>query len=433
MRRILSSLSLAFFLVLPSAKAQVDVLITPPESGSIIAVPPACTSEKRSKAVADTVADTVRGDLLLTGEYRAIGPEEYPAPLGACKEQDGGPFDASLNALGLHFLVAGKVRASDDRGSNFVYDLFLFDAKQEKAILGKRYQGSARDADDIGHRFANEIIRTFTGQAGAFGSQIVFVSKSGESARLMSLRLGGNKGKQITRKKGSPSSPTWSPDGKKILFTNLKGSEGDLFSVSSRGGKAKQITFLAGLETHASYAPNGKSVVSSVEISGTKSLAVFNLRGRLTQKLTESTALDATPAWSPDGQTIAFSSNADSKNKALYLIAAEGGLPRKFFQKAGSDCEQPAWSASGEAIVFVCSISGSRQLFIKRLSKDEPVQLTFQGDSSSPSWSPNEQFIVYSRTLKGSSNIAIYSLKALKTFVLETDTVDTDPSWSPLY
>ncbi len=411
------------------ASAQVDVLITPPDAGSKIAVPPMCASSEKGKSLAKVVANTIQGDLSLVGEYQAIGPAEYPAPLGACSAQDGGPFDATLNALGVSFLVSGKIRASDKRGSNFVFDLFLFDAKQEKAVLGKRYLGQKREADDIAHRFANEIIRLFTGQGGAFGSKIVFVSGS----QLSLVRLGDSSAKKITRAQGIPRAPSWSPDGKKILFTQMKGDEGDLFTVSGRGGKSKQITFLPGTELDVSLAPDGKSFVSSVEISGTRSLAIFNLRGRLTLKLTESLAKDKTPAWSPDGNTIAFSSNLEGKNYAIYLIAAGGGLPRKWYARAGSDCEQPAWAPSGNALVFVCTVNGSRQVFMKQLDQTEPVQLTFQGDCQSPSFSPNEQFIAYSRTLNGSSNIAIYSVKALKTtFILESESDDSQPAWSPL-
>lgn len=427
-----------FFLLLVlaplPASAQVDVLITPPEAGSKIAIPPMCTSSSKELSVAKTVATTIRGDLSLIGEYQALGPEEYPAPLGACTGQAGGPFDATLNALGVSFLVSGKVRASDERGSNYVLDLFLFDAKQEKAVLGKRYQGKKREADEIAHRFANEIMRLFTGQGGAFGSKIVFVSTTAQGAQLSLVRLGDSKAKKITRAKGIPRSPTWSPDGKKIIFTQMKGTEGDLFSVSGRGGKAKQVTFLPGTELDASLSPDGKSLVSSVEISGTRSLAVFNLRGRLTSKLTESLASDSTPSWSPDGETIAFSSNLGSKNDAIYLIAAGGGMPREWHRAPGADCEQPSWSPSGSAIVFVCKVKGSRQVFMKKLEANEAVQLTFQGDCQNPSFSPNEQFIAYSRKLNGTSNIAVYSLKSLKTtFVLESDSEDSQPAWSPLF
>ena len=74
------------------------------------------------------------------------------------------------------------------------------------------------------------------------------------------------------------------------------------------------------------------------------------------QQITDTAELEAEPAGSPDGQVIAYRSSGDTDSD-IYLIPASGGPSTPIIL----DGEQrlPAWSPSGDEIVFVHQNSSS--------------------------------------------------------------------------
>ncbi|MCB0322412.1 MAG: PD40 domain-containing protein [Bdellovibrionales bacterium] len=430
---LLLKLASPLLLLLTSAEAQVDVLITPPDSDFTIAAPPLCSTSSGELAAATLAAKTVATDMLVTGKYRAQGPDAHPTPLGDCSAADGGPFTADLNGRGINILVSGKTRFADDRGRLAVFDFYAYDVAQAKAVIGKRYEGRSDEAPNFAHQFANELYAYLTGEAGPFGSKIVFTANTGGVRELYALRLGTAEATQLTEEKGQATAPSWSPSGDKIIFTLQKKSATDLFTIPSAGGRAQRITFLPGSEKRPRISRDGKQILSSVEISGAESLALFNFRGRLMEKLTESDANDIDPAWSPDGSHIAFASNRDGR-WTIYRLAANGGDARPLVQKKGSDCRSPSWSPDGKLLAVSCTVGSEHQLFLQNLASNELTQLTFKGDNTAPSFSPDGRFLVYRTVAAGRSDgdIAIFSLPALRTtLVLQTPTDDDDPSWAP--
>src|SRR5512135_1456560 len=85
--------------------------------------------------------------------------------------------------IGAEAVVIGKVETQGDR---LTVEMRLYDATQGTLLTGKRYTGTTRQLRSIAHRFANEIVYTFTGVRGIFGTEIAF-----------STRVGKTKGKEI--------------------------------------------------------------------------------------------------------------------------------------------------------------------------------------------------------------------------------------------
>ena len=69
------------------------------------------------------------------------------------------------SVLGVEGVVKGHVRG--ERGRLQV-QLFLHDVQKQVVVLAKQYEGSWDQLQDMGHRFANEVVRHYTGLPGVF-------------------------------------------------------------------------------------------------------------------------------------------------------------------------------------------------------------------------------------------------------------------------
>jgi Tol biopolymer transport system component len=96
------------------------------------------------------------------------------------------------------------------------------------------------------------------------------------------------------------------------------------------------------------------------------------------------------PAYPPDGARLAFDAGV-----ALALMNSDGsGL--RFLSQATSDDGEPAWSPTGERVVFTgVSAPGETDLWVRSISGGEPRRLT-DGGGRQPAWS-SRNLIAFTR------------------------------------
>jgi len=90
--------------------------------------------------------------------------------------------------IGAEAVVIGNVSARGDRLS---VEMRLYDATQGTLLLGKRYTGTRPSSFHRAPGSANEIVYTFTGVRGVFGTEIAFTARTGKS-RGKELYIVGN-------------------------------------------------------------------------------------------------------------------------------------------------------------------------------------------------------------------------------------------------
>jgi tricorn protease len=161
------------------------------------------------------------------------------------------------------------------------------------------------------------------------------------------------------------------------------------------------------------------------------------------QRLTSFQGQTTNPHYSPDGKWIAFSGEY-AGNLDVYVVAAEGGEPRRVTWHPGGDLVQ-GWTADGKAILFTSgraswSPGGAPRFWTVPAAGgvEEPLPLPrgYQGKIS-----PNGSHIAYRmnnswdeerRNYRGGQNRPIWIVD-LKTYDLVsppwTDSKDVDPVW----
>jgi dipeptidyl aminopeptidase/acylaminoacyl peptidase len=87
--------------------------------------------------------------------------------------------------------------------------------------------------------------------------------------------------------------------------------------------------------------------------------------------------LTGTPRWSPDGTQIAFDSWSEG-NPEIYVIAAEGGVPRRLTSDPAEDIT-PSWSRDSRWVYFGSTRSGTMQIWKVANAGGPPIQVTKHG------------------------------------------------------
>lgn len=418
----------SFCLFASPVLAQTDIKISGAQTGFPVAVPRLCDNGVGTE-VASKIAQVIAKDLQIAGIFKVLNQDSYVEQAGKC----GGPEQVAYSdwsVIGAEGLVKGEIRSGSQ---GLEVNMYLHDVQQKKPVVGKKYEGTTEDASRIAHKFANEIIKFFTGELGVFGTRLAYVSKVGRFKEIFIMDVDGSNVRQLTRDNGLAMSPSWSPAGDKLVYTSYRTRKPELYTMSPDGGSPRQLTDRQGLEIGAKFSPDGSSILTSAAINGVSKLVRLDLSGRIVSRLTDSgsDAIDVSPSYSPDGSRVAFCSNR-SGGPQIYLMSASGGEAKRFSFANSNYCTSPAWSPKGDKIAYVCR-AGGNQIFIASPNGGPVTQLTYAGDNEDPNWSPDGRFLAYSSNFGGGPrNIAIISmLGGTPTRITFARSEDGQPAWSP--
>jgi TolB protein len=375
-----------------------------------------------------TFSDVLSRDLELSGFFRLVPRDSHiDDPDTSGQNAENINFD-NWSVLGALALVKGSLETAP---SGVTIEARLFDVSQRTRLMGRRYQGGRGDVRRMAHRFADEILRQFTGERGPFDSQIVFLStREGRFKDAYVTSIDGGDVRRVTNADTINLSPTWAPDGRSIVLTSFRSGNPDLYSVDLDGAKWRRLSNLRGLNLGGRWSPDGSTIAVTIEYDGNSEIALLNPDGALARRLTDHWAIDVSPSWSPDGRQIAFCSSRTGSPQ-IYIMSSQGGTPRRVTFD-GNYNTSPSWSPKGDLLAYASRINGRFQLFTVKTDGSDTAQITAsRGDNEDPSWSPDGRYIVFSSSRTGSPRLYMSDRSGTTQLELTGGKGgDTSPSWS---
>jgi Tol biopolymer transport system component len=174
---------------------------------------------------------------------------------------------------------------------------------------------------------------------------------------------------RLTTNPAADTFPAWSPDGSLIAFRRHTHDGDDVYLIPSLSGPERKLADIfprrLGNEVGGdglAYSPDGRFLAVPDKSSSGEPFSIVLISTETGEKLNLSSPPagavgDNTPAFSPDGRQLAFSRMSVQGVEDIYLMAAEGGEPRRltFDNRYITDL---AWTADGREIVFISHRAG---------------------------------------------------------------------------
>lgn len=419
------------FLILLAAplSAQVDIYIRGATQLIKIALPQLCAQGGGNTATAD-IPRIVARDLDLSGYFDVLDPKSYIEATSKCGGAESIAY-SDWTVIGAAFVIRGSVQSV---GSRVKVQLYLQDIGKQSMLMGKEYEGSMSDIPSMANRFANEVMKFFTGVYGPWGTQIAFSTRVGRFKELAVMDANGENIQQLTNDHSLNTSVAWHPSGRSLLFTTYRSHVPDVFSLDIASRITRQITSGSALEVGSVFTRDGGAILTSRSDGGGSDIVQLNLEGAMMRHITQSGgAIDVSPRLSPDGSQIVFTSSRGG-GPQIYLMGSDGGGARRISFVSSNYCTSPAWSPKGDKIAFVCRADGGFNLFASSADGSNPLQLTSFGNNEDPDWSPDGRYLVFSSTFGKGGAFGLGLIRVDGSNIRELTSSrggDFDPAWGP--
>jgi TolB protein len=427
MKKFLALISL-LCVAASSASAQTDLYVRGAGRLIPIALPQLCNQGEEGDPATE-IPSVMRRDLDISGYFEILDPKGYIESAGKCGAPEATAF-SDWSAIGSEGLVKGKVSL---QGGRVIAQLYLLDVQKQQVVLAKEYQGDAAQSRMIAHRFANDILKYYTGFPGVFGTEIGFSGRIGRFKELMVMDMDGSNIRQLTNDRGLSMSPSWDPSGSRLVFTGFRNRIPDLFMMNVGSKSVRQVTRTTELEIGAHFLGNDRLLVSRTEGSDSD-IVIMSTDGTIERRLTSpNRAIDVSPVPSPDGRQVVFCSDR-SGNPQIYTMGIDGSNQKRISFVASNFCTSPAWSPTGDKIAFVCRADGKFQIFVSDVTGENALQLTSAGTNEDPDFSPDGRYVTFASTYFGGPySIAIMRIDGTSIKqITKSRAGDHEPTWGPL-
>lgn len=419
---------------------------------SLLAVPPlqyfgSPTTTAKYQSVGVELFNTLVNDLTVSAYFQLIDQKAFledPSKTGlmpAPGQANGFKFQ-SWSAIGTEFLVRAGYSIV---GNEMTLETYTYHVPRAQLVLGKKYKGPVSSARKIAHTFANDILKSLTGEEGPFLSRIVVSSdRSGaQTKEIFTMDWDGANINQISNHKSISISPAWSPDGTKVAYTSYvkrvgaKFRNADMLLYDLNSGKRSLVSYRQGINSGAAFSPDGRHIYLTISQGSAPDIYKMTLEGELAGKITNGPAgaLNVEPAAANNG-LLAFSS--DRAGRPMIYTADNDGSNVKRITFAGVFNSSPSWSPDGKKIAFSGQSDNNFDIFVMNADGTGMIRLTSakkpngkMASNEDPSFSPDGRFVMYTSNRTGKNQIYISTVDGTEERRVTNDNFNYfKPKWS---
>ena len=424
---VLGSLFLLLAGMSLSARAVIEIEITQGGDNAIpIAIVPFGWSG--SGAAPEDIAAIVDADLQRSGNFAPLNRTDLVSnPVSGDI-----PRFANWRLSGADFLLIGGMRPD---GAGYIVEFQLYDVLQQALMTGFSFQVTDQTLRSAAHQISDEVYEEILGIAGAFNTQIAFVSVKGKVGdQTYQLQLADADGENPQAMLTSPRpilSPAWAPDGIRIAYVSFENKTQSAIYIQDRqqGSRVKAISRV-GINGAPSWSPDGKRLAVTLSYEGNPDVYVLQIDSGRLRRITENAAIDTEAVWI-DNDTLVFTSDR-SGGPQLYEVSARGGRASRLTFEGRYNASASV-SPDGSTIAFVHGSGAGFQIGVID-TKSGLFQTLTQGTlDESPSFSPNGQMIIYATEKNGRGTLGAVSLdgSVVQSLTLDDGGSVREPAWSP--
>jgi TolB protein len=257
----------------------------------------------------------------------------------------------------------------------------------------------------LAHEISDVVYEEITGERGAFGTRIAFVSTEGagddRSYRLQVSDYDGYNARPVLTSRQPIMSPAWSPDGERVAYVSFEQGRPAVYVQEVATGERRKVSERTGINGAPAWSPDGERLAVTLSHQGNPEIYVLDLdTGDLT-RVTRSSGIDTSPAWMPGGDEIVFTSDR-AGGPQLYRIAVDGGSSARRLTYEGNYNAGPDVSPDGEQIAFVHRTERNQyRIAVLDLTSDLMRVVTDGRLDESPTFAPNGRMILYATEHEG--------------------------------
>lgn len=373
-------------------------------------------------------AEVVSNDLRLSGRFQALPVEQMLSLPRSAQEV----VVRDWRLLDVEYLVLGQLQPD---GVSVKLSFELYNLFKRSVELKQTIVGVPSDLRDMAHYVSDQVFEELTGIEGAFSTQIMYVTASGEGlSQTFRLNVADADGHRVRTELASKEpilSATWSPDGKMVAYVSFEqDGRPAIYLHELETGNRELLTSYAGLNGAPSFSPDGKEVALVLSKDGNPDIYLLDLETRRLRRMTRHYGIDTEPSFTPDGEGIVFTSNRGGKPQIYMLRLTDFEIQRLTFE--GDYNAKANLLPDGNSLVMVHRRDGIFHIALLDLNKGHLRVLTETSLDESPSVAPNGSMLIYATQEEGRGILAAVSTDGGVKFNLPSSAGNVrEPAWSP--
>lgn len=250
--------------------------------------------------------------------------------------------------------------------------------------------------------------------------KILFSSDRDGNSEIYMMNPDGSQQVKLTNHRADDLRPTCSPTGENILFISERSGMHDLYIMGADGKNVRPVFRTAGVyRGQPTWSPDGKKIAYDQRASNAGRTAVYTAKvdGTLVNRVVKIQEGEA-PTWSSDGTEIAYVVREEIRwaSRQIRFINLKTRQQETLLPDEFPRMFQPTWSPVGNKIAFVWHRPEHRQQSIFIVNRDGScLQQIIEVGANTPAWSPSGDQLVYSQVVGNKSQIFKINLVTRRT------------------